>query len=262
MKTEHPDTDWRRIVYDALTRYCADAHTPEENTGSKGFVTDGAAQTELADVDFRTLAGEELPLTQVAALCLVVKACVQAGNINDLWEQGATTILQTRLEARRMSWSWKRLLPDNLEFSWDFRSETQPMFRMVQADNLNPRRAAFDHGLMDAMTRNDDPVVFLASQLDDLHPAIAMFDANVVCIDEIDRDVLPVLCALRHPGLSDEQIELLGSQVPDLSAVSLDDLDCVVLAFRQNDPSAIPTMIARYLEESCEQACKIDPVAG
>ncbi|WP_417812324.1 AAA family ATPase [Thalassospira alkalitolerans] len=251
VETRH-ETDWRRTVYHALARYCAIENTSEETTATESLSTSDAAQAEFSDVDFRAFAEEELPLTQVAALCLVAKACAQNGNIESIWQQGATTILNTKMESGRVSWSWKRLLPDHLDFSWDFRSEAQPMFRMVRAANLDPRLSIYDQGIVDAMTRNDDPMIFLASSLDDIPPAVAMFDANFLCIDEIDRDVLPVMFALRYPALSDEQIDLLVTQVPDLRGVSLADLDCVILVFRNNDHRAIPTMIARFLKESVD----------
>jgi cell division protease FtsH len=52
--------------------------------------------------------------------------------------------------------------------------------------------------------------------------------------------------------LTDEQIERLVSRVPDLSTVTQGDIDCVVLAFRQSDPNAVPMMIARYLKQSSD----------
>lgn len=258
MQMQQPDTDWRRIVYDALTRYCADGTMLEDDAGMEEFVVSETGMVDLEDVDFRTFAGEELPLTHVAALCLVTKACVQTGNIEDIWQQRATTILNTKLEGSRISWSWKRLLPNRLDFSWDFRSEPRPVFRLVRDTNVDPRRPSFEHGLVDALTCNDDPVIFLAQSLDDLHPAVAMFDANVVSIDQIDRDVLPILFALRYPELSDEHIERLVSQMSDLSALSLADLDCVVLAFHQNDPNAVPTSVARYMKERLDAEVKTE----
>lgn len=259
MQTEHPDNDWRRIVYDALVRFCADAHSPDGETGAESNVAGVSAPAASGTLDFRKVAGEALPLAQVAALCLVAKACVQSGDIADIWQRGATTIVHTSLDAQRVSWSWKRLLPDHFEFSWDFRSEPHHVLRMVRASNLDPRRASFEHGLVDAMTRNDDPIVFLTSSLDDLHPAVAMFDANVVPIGGIDREVLPALFAIRYPELTDEQIERLVSQVPDLNAVPPGDIDCVVLAFRQSDPNVVPMIIARYVEQSLDEVASTEP---
>ncbi|KGM88842.1 ATP-dependent Zn protease [Roseovarius mucosus DSM 17069] len=259
MQTEHPDNDWRRIVYDALVRFCADAHSPDGETGAESSVAGVSAPSVSGTLDFRKVAGEALPLAQVAALCLVVKACVQSGDIADIWQRGATTIVHTSLDAQRVSWSWKRLLPDHFEFSWDFRSDPHHVLRMVRASNLDPRRASFEHGLVDAMTRNDDPIVFLTSSLDDLHPAVAMFDANVVPIGGIDREVLPALFAIRYPELTDEQIERLVSQVPDLNAVPPGDIDCVVLAFRQSDPNVVPMIIARYVEQSLDEVASTEP---
>ncbi|MBU2865992.1 AAA family ATPase [Pacificibacter marinus] len=250
-QTRH-ETDWRQAVYDALARYCAIANTPEETTTTESSSASGAAQAEFSDADFRAFAEEELPLTQVAALCLVAKACAQNGNIERIWQQGATVILHTAIESSRISWALKRLLPDRFEFGWDYRSEAQPMFRMVRTASVDPRGPTYDYSIVDALTRNDDPMIFLAPSLDDLHPAVAMFDANLLCIDGIDRDVLPVLFALRYPALTDEQINLLVTQVPDLRGVSLADLDCVILVFRNNDHRAIPTMIARFLKESVD----------
>ncbi|SDE94501.1 ATP-dependent Zn proteases [Celeribacter baekdonensis] len=259
MQTQHPETDWRPVVFDALVRFCAAAHTPEEENGSEGGVAGVSAPSASGALDFRNLAGEDLPLTQVAALCLVAKACVQSGDIADIWQRGATTIVHTSLDAHRVSWSWKRLLPDHFEFSWDTRSEPHHVLRMIRASNLDPRRASFEHGLVDAMTRNDDPIVFLTSSLDDLHPAVAMFDANVVSIGGIEREVLPVLFAIRYPELTDGQIEELASRVPDLSAVPPGDIDCVVLAFRQSDPNVVPMMIARYVEQSLDEEASTEP---
>ena len=241
-------TDWRQTVYDALVRYCADRDITEENTGSEEYGTRNTAPFEPGDVDFRTFSGEGLSLSKVASLCLVAQAFARSVNLENVWHKGATTICHTKLESSFVSWSIERLLPDYLGISWDGRSKACPMLRMVHASKMDPHRSTFEHGLVDTLARNDDPVIFLTQTLVELHPAVAMFDANVVSIEEINHNVLSILFALRYPALSEAEIERLVSQVPDLSAVSLQDLDCIVLAFRQIHPEAIPGLISRYLE--------------
>lgn len=246
MQPRH-QADWRQTVYDALVRYCADGDIAGENTGSEGYVTRDTAPFDPGDVDFRIFSEEELSLAEVASLCLVTQACARSVNIDDVRQKGATTICHTKLDRSRVSWSWKRLLPDYIGISWDGRSEARPVLRIVHAPKMDPRRSTFEHGLVDTLSQNDDPVLFLTQALEELPPAVAMFDANVVSITEINRDVLSILFALRYPALSDDEIERLVSQTPDLSTVSLGDLDCIVLAFRQIHPEAVPRIISRYL---------------